>query len=323
MRFSLFALALLAAPAAAQSPAPSGPGQQCAGLVSSEATNICNAAVDATRAFHPVAGLLVSGGNPELGYGGTLGGLGHVSLTARVNAARVQLPDLGYSGTGTVPAGQNLVALSPVVEGALGVWKGLSNGLLAVDVLASAQLLPTTQIHNLTVDAGTRRIGSVALGLGYGARIGLLNGGLLLPSVSVSVMRRDIPRISYGDLAQGDNFTYSVDLHATNLRAVASKRILLLDLAAGLGLDHYTGDAVIQFQDPPPPLPGTLHTENVALSNTRYMGFANVGLDLSLAKVVGEIGYQLGKDQHLTTTFQNYDTTKGKVFGGIGLRVSL
>lgn len=323
MRYSLFTvLAVLAAPAAAQNAAPSGPPQQCTGLVTSQATNICNAAVDATRAFHPVAGLLISGGNPVIGTAGTLGGLGHFSLTARVNAARVQLPDLNYDGTtSSVPSGDNLIAPAPLVEGALGLWKGLGMGLLSVDVLGSAQLLPTNQIDNLTVDAGARHIGSVALGLGYGARVGLLKGNMLLPDISVSVMRRDIPRISYGDLAQGDNFTYSVDLHATNLRAVASKKLLILNLAAGLGLDKYTGDAVIEFQDPPQV--GVMHTENVALSNTRYMGFADLSLDFPLVKLVGEIGYQLGKDQKLTTNFDNYDTTKGKLFGGVGLRLSL
>ncbi len=321
MRYSLFALAVLAAPAAAQSAAPGGPSQQCVGLSTTETTNICNAAVDGTRAFHPVVGLLVSGGNPVIGTAGTLGGLGHFSLTARVNATRVQLPDLNYNGTGSVPSGENMVAPVPLVEGALGLWKGLAGGLLSLDALASAQLLPTTQIDNLTVDAGSRHIGNVALGLGYGARIGVLRGTMILPDVSVSIMRRDIPRIGYGDLAQGDNFTYSVDLHATNLRAVASKKILVLNLAAGLGLDKYTGDAVIEFQDPPQV--GAVHTENVVLSNTRYMGFADVSLDLPLVKLVGEIGYQLGKDQNLTTNFDNYDTTAGKVFGGVGLRLSL
>src|SRR5690349_4401477 len=84
----------LAAPAARLA----AQNEQCASY-SDEVQNVCNAGVDATRAFHPLAGLLVSGGNPVLGTGNTLGGLGHLSITARVNAVKVVLPDLNYSGS--------------------------------------------------------------------------------------------------------------------------------------------------------------------------------------------------------------------------------
>ena len=63
-------------------------------------------------------------------------------------------------------------------------------------------------------------------------------------------MRRDIPQITYGDVPAGDRFSYGVDLHATNLRLVASKQLVFFDLAAGLGWDKYTGDATIRFRDP-------------------------------------------------------------------------
>ena len=50
------------------------------------AERVCTAAVDATRAFHPLFGMLVSGGNPTIGSAATLGGFGHASLTIRANA---------------------------------------------------------------------------------------------------------------------------------------------------------------------------------------------------------------------------------------------
>src|SRR5207253_9816659 len=65
---------------------------QC-NLPNPDATAACNTAVDAIRAFHPLAGMIVSGGNPVIGTATTLGGIGHLSVTARVNAIKAALPN--------------------------------------------------------------------------------------------------------------------------------------------------------------------------------------------------------------------------------------
>jgi hypothetical protein len=307
----LLALALTS-PALAQN-------SECSAYVSN-ARRVCDAAVDGTRAFHPVVGVLVSGGNPTIGSAGALGGVGHASLTLRANAVDIVLPDLGYTGSSTtVPAGEQLFVPAPLVEGAVGLYKGMPSGLLAVDFLGSAQLLATDQVDNLTVDEGARRIGGIALGLGYGARIGLMKETALMPALSFSVMRRDIPEISYGDISTGDRYSYAVDLHATNLRLIASKHLAVFDVAAGLGWDKYTGDALIRFRDPitlvaQPDIP-------VQLDNSRMLAFLNAGLSLKKVNLIGEIGYQGGRDQNLSTDFEDFDTTVGKFFAGLGLRV--
>jgi hypothetical protein len=309
--FGLFLLAS-ASPLFAQT-------SECAGYVSN-ARRVCAAAVDGTRAFHPVIGVLISGGNPTIGSAAALGGLGHASVTLRANAVELVLPELAYDGSSTaVSAGDKFWAPAPLLEGAVGIYKGMGSGLLAIDLLGSAQLLPTDQIDNMTVDAGARKIGDVALGLGYGARIGLLREMGPLPAVSVSLMRRDIPEISYGDVSDGDRYSYGVDLHATNLRLVASKKLLVFDVAGGLGWDKYTGDAVIRFRDPVSGI--TQPAVPVELENTRVLGFLNAGMSLSVMRLTAEVGYQGGKDQELTTEFEDFDTTKGKFFAGLGLRV--
>jgi hypothetical protein len=285
------------------------------------AERVCSAAADGTRAFHPLFGMLISGGNPTLGTAATLGGLGHASMTVRANAVNMVLPDVSYNGsTATVPAGDKLLLPAPLVEGSLGLYKGMTGGLMAVDFLGSAQLLPTSQIQNLSVDPKARRIGSIALGLGYGARVGLLRGLGPVPDVSVSVMRRDIPRITYGDVPAGDQYSYGVDLHSTNVRLIASKQVAMLDLAAGVGWDKYTGNAIIQFRDP---ITSTIQPNVlVDLDNSRVLGFVNAGINLSMVRLTGELGYQGAKDQDLSTNFEDFDTTKGKLFAGLGLRVS-
>src|SRR5687767_10556660 len=102
MRVQLLAgllVVAIASPALAQN-------SECSAYVSNT-RRVCDAAIDGTRAFHPVAGVLVSGGNPTIGSAGTLGGLGHLSLTLRANAVEVVLPDLSYTGSSTtVPAGE-------------------------------------------------------------------------------------------------------------------------------------------------------------------------------------------------------------------------
>jgi len=278
---------------------------------------ICDAALDATRAFHPVAGLLVSGGNPVLGTAGTLGGLGRFSVTVRASAADVVLPDPEYDGSpGTVPSTEELYAPVPLIEGAAGIYEGLSSGLLSIDALASAQLLPTKQVDDLSVDPDARHIGDVALGLGYGVRVGVLRDEGPLPAVSVSVMRRHVPRLAYGDLDEGDEFRYGVDLRATNLRLVASKQLAALQLAAGVGWDRYTGDAEIRLRDGPDPI------VDLELRESRTLAFINAGVDLATVSLVGEAGYQSGRDQELSTEFEDYDITDGKFFAGLGLRLN-
>lgn len=323
MRFprslALVALLFPAGSLAAQNP-------QCAQYnqvpFSSQDYNICNAAIDGTEIFHPVAGLLVSGGNPVLGSVGTLGGFPHLSITARVNATRLKTPDLNYDGsTTTVPKGDNLLAPAPLVEAGLGVFKGVNGGFLAFDVLGSAQLLPTNQIDNLSIDKGARKIGSIALGLGYGVRVAVLKGRAIIPNVTVSAMRRDIPRITYGDVTSGgDNYSYSIDLHATNLRAVGGYHLGLFNVGAGLGWDKYTGTANIEFVPQSAPIPQTIN--KIDLDNTRTMAFLQAAIDLPVVKIAAEAGYQFAKDPKLATTFQGNDPSKSRLFAGGGIRLS-
>src|SRR2546430_17740738 len=85
------------------------------------------------------------------------------------------LPILPTSFNGAVPA--------PVIEGAVGLTKGLAGGLLAGDVLGSALILPTGN-DNLTVDADATQVLDAAVGVGDGLRVGVVNGAFSGPAVS-------------------------------------------------------------------------------------------------------------------------------------------
>src|SRR5213593_3243098 len=225
-------------------PALAAQEPQCA-MPLPDATAACNTAVDGVRAFYPLAGMIISGGNPVLGTAGSLGGLGHVALTARVNAIKAALPDPTAANQSPVPSSFNGAIPAPMVEGALGLVKGMGGGLLAVDLLGSALILPTG-IQNLTVDSNATHISDAALGLGFGARVGVLKGAFPIPSVSVSWMHRSLPRLRYGTLGptfgSGDRFEFTMDLDADSYRAVAGWKFVLVDLAAGIGVDRYKSE---------------------------------------------------------------------------------
>jgi len=140
----------------------------------------------------------------------------------------------------------------------------------------------------------------------------------------VSWMHRTLPRIQYGNLGPtfgtGDRFEFSMDLRADNYRAVASWRFVLFDLAAGLGVDHYTSSATnIRFHNNPL-APASVDTIVINPNNTREVAFVNGGLSFAVVKIVAELGFQTGKDQHFSTNFSGFDPKAGHVFGGLGVR---
>src|SRR6185503_13906012 len=111
---SLVLLAAVALPVAAQEP-------QCQNA-NPQAQAACNTMVDATKAFHPLAGMIVSGGNPVLGTAGTLGGFGHVSATLRVNAIKASLPNPDSAAQNPVPSSFNGYFPAPVKLEGTGFW---------------------------------------------------------------------------------------------------------------------------------------------------------------------------------------------------------
>ena len=316
MRRIVMVLAMIsgAAPLAAQEP-------QCAST-NAFVQAACQAAVDGVRAFYPLAGMVVTGGNPVIGTAGSLGGLGHFALTARVNAIKAALPDPTATNRTPVPTSFNGAVPAPVIEGAVGLTKGLGGGLLAVDVLGSALILPTG-IDNLNVDANATKFLDAALGIGYGLRVGVLNGAFPVPAVSVSWMHRKVPRLRYGTLGPmigtGDEFEFTMDLTGDSYRAIAGWKLAAVDLAAGIGVDRYkSNDTNIRFYDAVTPT--SVRTVVINPTNTRAVAFVNGGLSLAAVKLVGEIGLQAGKDQQYVTQFQDFDPKAAHAFGGIGIR---
>ena len=293
---------------------PTAVRAQCSGSVSVQ--EVCNRAIDALKTFHPAAGIIVSGGNPALGGARGLGGLGHGFVALRANALTVVVPNPDTtSGAATFEG----IVGAPVIEAGV----GLSGGFLAVDGLFSAVLLPTTAVAGLRVDSSAAHLGSLALGLGYGARVSVLAGAFPIPAVSLSVMRRTLPRVTYGQLAPsslsaGDAFEFTTDLHATNVRLTAGYRFPFVEVAAGFGFDQYTSEGGLRYYDNPPL--NSVASVPFNPRNARQLVFINAAARLAVLTLGAELGYQTGKDQNLSASY-SFDTSGGQVFGGVGVRV--
>src|SRR5437016_12162999 len=108
-----------------------------------------------------------------------------------------------------------------------------------------------------------------------------------------------------------------MDLKADNYRAVASWKFVLVDLAAGIGVDHYSSSqTTIRFHDASTPTSVTTIVINPA--NTREVAFVDGGLSLAALKLVAELGYQTGKDQDFTTHFYHVEPKAAHVFVAFG-----
>lgn len=292
------ALALAARPAAAQN----GPIAPDCAAEPDLTLDACQKAVDLFNYFAPQLGVMVAGGNADLGRGGTLGGLGHFSLGVRATGLRSQVPQLGDVQIQTDGARRTRLPVKgtflgfPVADVGIGLFKGVPLGITragGVDLLLSAAYVPTLRRDD--VELRTRG-GSYQLG--YGARVGLLQETKLVPGVAVSVLRRETPRAAVlGVTEAGDTFgVVDASVRADSWRLTASKNLLVFALAAGVGQDRATTRAaaeatiVLEGDDPL-----VIRALDVRQRMTRRNYFANFTLlNLPGVKLVGEIGRSEG-----------------------------
>lgn len=361
---SLAALAMTAAPAAAQDEllencgALSAPGPLNDPLIPAAARDavagqfrfLCGQVANAFENVQPTIGIAFSGANPTLGTATTIGRrLGlfpRISVTARANLALADVPDV--SGFGANLTGSSTTAeLGPMgtvgapvgslqADVAVGLLNGISagpvEGLGSVDLLASLAFIPAVEETGLE---------DHILNFGAGARLGIIRQGLLMPGLSVTGMYRMMSEQTFGDVAGGDPAEFAADLKVMSGRIMASKGILLLDVAAGAGYDIYTSDVSMAWEltcrttecllvdGNGLTLPGSVTGE---VETAAWNVFVNAGLSLLIINVVAEVGYQkatevlgVGDLQDVGLPQQDLTTDAlegGRLFGGVGIRIT-
>ena len=324
----LLALALtlsLAVPAAAQQAAsqcPAGNTTTTTGLRQRATQDACQQAIDLFQYMVPQLGIAITGGNATLGQGGALGGLGHFTVGLRANVLRGTVPQVDrvtVSTTGAVrrtnyPTTNQFLGL-PAVDASIGLFKGLPLGLTnvgGVDLLLSASYVPKVNADNVTVDPDS------PLKIGYGVRVGAIQESLLLPGVSFTFLKRDLPKTTITGTESGASLTVSdLDVETTAWRVVASKSLILFSVAAGVGQDTYDASTNVRGT-----VTGGVTSDNIPMSQklTRTNYFADLSLNLLLAKIVGEIGMVSGGT---VSTYNQFDSApdKSRVYGSLGVRI--
>ena len=294
----------------------------------------CQIAVDMFQLMAPQLGLALTGGNPTLGQGGTLGGLGHFSIGVRGNVFSGDLPEIDTYNPSTSgrPASRQLATKKQVIglpgaDAAIGIFKGIPLGVTnvgGVDLLLSATYVPKVGSDGDDVQINPES----NLKIGYGARIGILQESLIVPGLSVSYLMRDLPTTSI----LGRSSDLDVDITDMNVetkawRVVASKSLLFLGLAAGVGQDEYSQSVNIQATSKNAAPVGTQTSDKITLVQDlkRTNMFLDVSLNLPLFKIVGEVGQVTGGELPAGTvynTFSGGEVTKSRTYGSVGLRLA-
>jgi hypothetical protein len=207
----------------------------------------------------------------------------------------------------------------PTVDAAIGVFGGLPLGVTKVgglDLLVNAAYIPEYSGGGVTVKAPNG-----SLKIGYGARIGLLQEGLLTPGIGFSYMKRDLPTVDLaaktGTLGGQFNVT-GLAVNTTSWRVTASKSLLVLGLAVGAGQDTYDSEANIKVTTTLLPA-GSSASASQSLTRTNY--FADLSLNMMLAKLVAEVGTVQGGDLTTYNTFKGKAADASRLYGSVGLRI--
>ena len=294
----------------------------------------CQMAVDVFQLMTPQLGLALAGGNATLGRGSALG-TGHFSIGLRANVFKGDLPSVQdfpvpstngrvqRTDANALPAEDQIVGL-PTADAAVGIFGGVPLGLTSVggvDLLLSATYVPSIGDETDDVQIKPDR----NLQLGYGVRVGLLQESLVVPGVSFTYLKRDLPKTTItGTSPNLDVFIRDVTVKTSAYRVVASKNLLLFGIAAGIGKDNYNQSADIQATVRNTPL-GTQTSDVVPLaqklSRTNY--FLDLSLNLPVFKLIGEVGQVTGGTVDTYNAFETGRADKARTYGSVGFRLGL
>jgi hypothetical protein len=306
---------------------------------SNAAADACQQAYDVFEFMAPQLGISLAGGNATLGTGSTMGGLGHFSLGLRANVLSGVIPQIDkftQRTSGASPAQQlqskDMVLGLPAADVAIGLFPGIPLALTntgGVDLLLSATYVPTIGSGNKDFSLTPKQ----NLQVGYGVRVGLLSESIVMPGVSFTYLKRDLPTTtitgstSYTSTLGATTASLSIadaKVNTTAWRLVASKGLLLFGLAAGVGQDTYAQSANISATINST-IGGTT-TTNVPnaypdMKRTNY--FFDASLNLPLFKIVGEVGQVTGGTANTYNSIGTSRADRSLTYGSVGLRLAL
>jgi len=305
---------------------------QCSAVITQDA---CQKALDVFQYVAPQLGTVIAGGNATLGVGGTLGGLGHIYVSARANLVSSNLPRVDQVTPSTSGAHsddyptQSQFAGIPQADVAVGVFRGFPLGVTnvgGIDLLGSVSYLPSINASGLRL---TTPNGSVKFG--GGVRVGIVQESIVFPGISVTYLRRGLPTVDL--LAHNNNgdtlHVNDIDVTTDSYRLVASKSLLMFGLAAGVGQDRYntsaTGSAYVAARGLPGVGTPAASVGPISMSQkvTRTTYFVDGTLNFAVLKIIGEIGRTNSVGIPTYNSFAGSAAGAAQTFGALGIRLGL
>lgn len=289
----------------------------------------CQKAIDLFKYLAPQLGTAIAGGNPTLGQGGNLGGLGHFSAGIRVNVLQGSLPQVQNvtpsvtGATSTQFQAKDQYIPMPTADLAIGIFKGVPLPLTnvgGVDLLVSASYVPEFDNSGVSV-----KVPNGSLKLGYGARVGILQESLLVPGIAVSYLVRDLPTLNIAGNSGSDSlYVNNFSMKTKAWRVTASKSLILFGLAAGFGQDKYDAStdvgAHVAARTVPPTSAANAGPVSLSQSLTRTNIFADLSMNLLLFKLNAEIGQVSGGTINTYNTFSGKQPADSRLYGSVGAR---
>ena len=317
-------VALVAASGAAQA--------QC----STTTADACQKTKDIFNFLTPQISTALVGGSTTLGQGGVLGGFPHLALALRATAVNGTVPtvgDVAFSTTGAKPSsyqGKDQLVPMASIDGSLGLFKGFPMGVTRVgglDLLMTATYIPkpssSTGEVQFDLPGGSTK-------LGYGVRVGLLQESIVVPGVSFSYVKRDLPTLSVsgtssvsagGSSAPGAFALNDFSIKTSSWRVSASKTFLIFGLEGGVGQDKYDNSANARVTVNAAAPVGTQTTSiDVGNTMTRTNIYGGLIINFFIGKLVGEVGRVSGGSLPTAMNTFGSDAAASRTYFSVGLR---
>ena len=290
----------------------------------------CQKAIDLFQYMAPQLGTMIAGGNPTLGQGSTLGGLGHFSAGVRVNVLQGSLPQVQNVSVDVINGAQQTrfdtkdqYLPMPTADLAIGVFKGIPLPLTnvgGIDLLVSASYVPEFNNSGVSV-----KVPNGSLKLGYGARVGIIQESLLTPGVAVSYLVRDLPTLNIAGNSGSDSlYVNNLSLKTKAWRITASKSLVFFSLAAGVGQDKYDAStdigAHVAARTVPPTPAANAGPVSISQNLTRTNIFGDLSMNLLLFRLNAEIGQVSGGTINTYNTFSGKQPADSRLYGSVGAR---
>lgn len=296
------------------------------------AADACQKATDIFAFIIPQFGQALSGGGAILGTANTLGGLGKFSFNVRVSAVEGRVPDIDAITLSAAGAQASALATTdtpvpaPVADIGVGIFKGFPVGrtrMFSLDGVVNVAYLPDVDVEEIQVVVPGQR-----LKFGYGGRLGLTRDGKMIPAISASYIKRDLPTADLTASFEGgsggtDQLSltgFSVSTEA--LRLSISKKLAFLEIGGGVGRDTYDTQLNIGATVDEGGFQGSA-TNTITQQVKRDIVYVSAAFNLPLLKIAAEAGQASGGSAISTVnTFVDGAQDKPRRFASAGIRIS-